>query len=76
MAEDVLITCLPDEVTELILENSQLTIRDVSRFGLTCRHLQRTVFASNKLWRAKFFQRYVHNKNKPSSCLSLSPLRQ
>ncbi|KAJ8684303.1 hypothetical protein QAD02_020095 [Eretmocerus hayati] len=58
MAEDVLITFLPDEVTELILENKQLEIRDVLNFALTCKHLHKTVLSSNKLWRKKLYQRW------------------
>lgn len=59
MAEDVLITCLPDEVTELILEDPQLSMNDVLSLALSCKHLHRVVLASGKLWRTKFFQRYT-----------------
>ncbi|XP_001601019.1 F-box only protein 21 [Nasonia vitripennis] len=58
MAADVLITCLPDEVTELILEHPQLSMSDVLSVAFSCKHLHRVVLASGKLWRAKFFQRW------------------
>lgn len=57
MAEDVPILFLPNEITELILEDPRLSIQDVVNFGTSCRHFQRIVFGDNKLWRIKFFQR-------------------
>lgn len=58
MEQDVLITFLPNEVIEVILENENLSFVDVVNFARTCKHLHRTVFFSNKLWRIKFFQRW------------------
>ncbi|XP_058797547.1 F-box only protein 21-like isoform X2 [Phymastichus coffea] len=58
MAEDVLITFMPNEVIELIMENDELSIQDTVNFSLSCKHLHRIVFGSNKLWRTKFFMRW------------------
>ncbi|XP_015606754.1 F-box only protein 21 [Cephus cinctus] len=60
MAADVLITFLPGEVIEYILEDANICIPDVVRFALTCKQLHRVVTTSNKLWRTKFFQRWPY----------------
>ena len=57
MAEDVLLTSLPAEVIELILESKNLTIQDAVNVAKSCKFLHRIVLDSNKLWKAKFFQR-------------------
>ena len=59
MSEDDLVSFLPNEIIELILENKTLSIRDVAKFALTSKHFLRTVFESNRLWKTKFFQRFV-----------------
>lgn len=71
MAEDVLITFMPNEVIELILENEELTIQDTVNFALSCKHLQRIVLGSNKLWRTKFFMRYFYVLFCAAACIIL-----
>ncbi|KAK0090464.1 hypothetical protein PV325_000128 [Microctonus aethiopoides] len=60
MAADVLITFLPCEIIEYMLENDNLEISDILNFRLTCKYLNQAVITSNKLWRRKFFQRWPH----------------
>lgn len=57
MAADVLITFLPCEIIEYMLENDNLEISDILNFRLTCKYLNQAVITSNKLWRRKLFQR-------------------
>ncbi|XP_015124343.1 F-box only protein 21 isoform X1 [Diachasma alloeum] len=58
MAPDVLMSFLPCEVIDYILESNNIKIKDVINFGMTCKHMYRSVTNSNKLWRTKFFQRW------------------
>lgn len=59
MTDEVLITFLPNEIIELILENDFITIKDTVNFALSNKHFYKTVFESNKIWRIKLFQKYV-----------------
>nr|XP_050868996.1 F-box only protein 21-like isoform X2 [Vespula vulgaris] len=57
MATDV-ITLIPGEIIECILENPNITFLDIIRFSMSCKHLYRTVKSNNKLWKVKYFQRW------------------
>jgi hypothetical protein len=57
MASDVVISYLPNEILEYILQNEVLSVVDVCNFGSTCRKFRNLVSGSNKLWKTKFFQR-------------------
>jgi hypothetical protein len=59
MASDVLISYLPNEVLEYILESDIISAADVCNFGSTCTKFRNVVSSSNKLWKTKFLQRYV-----------------
>ena len=59
MSDDVLITFLPNEIIELILENDFISVEDTVNFALSNKQFYKTVFESNKIWRVKLFQRYV-----------------
>lgn len=62
MVSEASITLLPDEVIEYMLEDENVNMTDIVNLALTCRHLYVTITGSNKLWRAKFFQRYYNAK--------------
>lgn len=57
MAANVM-TLMPGEIIECILEDPNITFSDIAKFSMTCKHLYRTVQNNNKLWRIKYFQRY------------------
>jgi hypothetical protein len=57
MASDALISYLPNELIEHILESEIISARDVCNFGSTCIKFRSLVNSSNKLWKMKFFQR-------------------
>jgi hypothetical protein len=63
MASDVLISYLPNEVLEYILESDIISVADVCNFGSTCTKFRSLVSGSNKLWKTKFLQRYVCKTN-------------
>ncbi|XP_014485292.1 PREDICTED: F-box only protein 21-like [Dinoponera quadriceps] len=52
------VTRLPDDVICLILENENISIKDVANFSLTCKLFYTTINKNNALWRCKFFQRW------------------
>ncbi|EFN86850.1 F-box only protein 21 [Harpegnathos saltator] len=52
------LTRLPDDVICLILEDKNISIKDVVNFSLTCKLFYTTVNNNNALWRRKFFQRW------------------
>ncbi|XP_069673301.1 F-box only protein 21-like isoform X2 [Periplaneta americana] len=56
MASDVLISYLPNEILEYILESDVLMPKDVCNFGSTCSKFRNLVNTSNKLWKTKFQQ--------------------
>lgn len=58
MAGDVLISYLPNEILEQILENEILSYQDVCKFGSTCSKFRNLVCNSNKLWKSKFKQQW------------------
>ncbi|XP_046622269.1 F-box only protein 21-like isoform X2 [Neodiprion virginianus] len=58
MVSEALITSLPHEVIEYMLERENVKMTDIINLALTCRHLYIIITGSNKLWRAKFFQRW------------------
>ncbi|KAI4488773.1 hypothetical protein M0802_011283 [Mischocyttarus mexicanus] len=60
MAADI-ITQLPEEIIEYILEDESITFLDIIRFSSTCKHLYLTV-KNNQLWRVKYFQRWPRLK--------------
>jgi hypothetical protein len=59
MASDVVISYLPNEVLEYILESDIISAVDVCNFGSTCTKFRNLVSSNNKLWKTKFLQRYV-----------------
>ncbi|XP_043497553.1 F-box only protein 21-like [Polistes fuscatus] len=60
MAADV-ITHVPEEIIEYILEDESITFLDIIKFSMTCKHLYLTV-KNNQLWRVKYFQRWPRLK--------------
>lgn len=52
------ISCVPGEVIGYILEDENITILDIIKFSLTCKHFYQTIKSNNQLWRIKFFQRW------------------
>lgn len=58
MASDVLVSYLPNEVLEYILESDIISATDVCNFGSTCTKFKNLVSSSNKLWKTKFLQRW------------------
>ncbi|PSN50252.1 F-box only protein 21 [Blattella germanica] len=62
MASDVLITFLPNEILEYILQTDSLTAVDVCNFGSTCSKFRIITTNSNKLWKTKFEQRWPRLK--------------
>lgn len=56
MASDVLISYLPNEILEHILESEVLTPKDLCNFGSTSSKFRSLVNTSNKLWKTKFQQ--------------------
>lgn len=59
MASDAIIV-LPGEIIVYILEDKRLSLADVVHFSLACKSLYKIVNGSNKLWKTKFFQRYIN----------------
>lgn len=58
MVSEAVITQLPDEVIEYMLEDEDVKMLDIVSMALTCRQLYNVIITgSNKLWREKFFQR-------------------
>jgi hypothetical protein len=57
MAAGVLVSYLPNEILEYILQSEVLSTADVCNFGSTCRKFRNLVSGSNKVWKTKFFQR-------------------
>ncbi|XP_035717515.1 F-box only protein 21-like [Vespa mandarinia] len=53
-----IITLLPGEIIEYILEDPNITFLDIVRFSITCKHFYQIVKDNNKLWRVKYFQRW------------------
>lgn len=58
MSSDAIIV-LPGEVIVHILEDERLSFSDIVHFSLSCRSLYKIVNENNKLWKTKFFQRYI-----------------
>ncbi|XP_072755753.1 uncharacterized protein [Anoplolepis gracilipes] len=57
------ITCLPDELIVVILEDSNMTIGDIMKFTSTCKRFHR-ILLNDKFWEKKFYQRYSCAKKK------------
>lgn len=58
MASDAIIS-LPGEIIVYILEDKLIDFSDVINFSSTCKSLYKIVNENNKLWKTKFFQRYL-----------------
>lgn len=55
---------IPIEIIEKILICKELSIKDIVNLSLTCTKLQGAIYNNNKIWKAKYFQKWPHLRHK------------